>query len=91
MGVEWANSAGKHSIPHEDALYAIQNAVYTSTDVYTATERPNRTRRVFVGPQHAQTSRLIEVLVEISQGGDFVIYHVMPLGSHYRQQMEEDQ
>lgn len=51
---------------------------------------PGNKRRVFIGPQHAQTERLIEVLVELVPGG-FVIYHVMPLGSYYRRVMEEEQ
>lgn len=90
MGIEWAGSADKWGISHEDALYAIQNAVYTSTKVKVNSGDPNGQRRVFVGPQHAQTERQIEVLVEMV-GAGFVVYHVMPLGPYYRQQMEEDQ
>lgn len=33
MGIEWPKSADKHSIPHGDALYAMQNAIYTSERV----------------------------------------------------------
>lgn len=90
MGIEWAGSAGKHNIPQADALYAMQNAIYTSTRVKINDGDSRNKRRVFVGPQHAQTDRLIEVLIELKAGGTFVIYHVMPLGSYYRQQMEEE-
>jgi hypothetical protein len=90
MGIEWPDSADKHNIPHQDALYAIQNPVYTSTKVKANGGNATNQRRVFVGPQHAQTSRLIEVLIELKPGGSFVVYHVMPLGSYYRKQMEED-
>ena len=87
MGIAFTRSADKHGISHADALYAIQNPVYTSTKVKVNPEQPNRPRRVFIGPQHAQTDRLIEVLIEVGQS-DFVIYHVMPLGAYYRDQME---
>lgn len=32
MAVEWANSADKHGIEHEDALYAIENALYVEQE-----------------------------------------------------------
>ena len=90
MGIEWPESADKHDIPHADALYAMQNATYTSTKVKINDGDTRNQRRVFIGPQHAQTDRLIEVLIELKPSGDFVVYHVMPLGSYYRQQMEEE-
>ncbi|SFL21652.1 MULTISPECIES: hypothetical protein [unclassified Leifsonia] len=84
MGIEFARSAGKHGISEQDALYAVQHAVYSSDRVKVNNAgRPGGSRRVFVGPQHAQTERLIEVVP-----GGFVVYHVMPLGSYYRAQME---
>lgn len=91
VGVIFTDSAGKHSISEEDALHAIYHAVYTSTRVKASPEQPPRSRRVFVGPQHAQTSRLVEVLVEVRQGGEFVTYHVMPLGAHYKNQMDMEE
>jgi hypothetical protein len=32
VAAEWANSADKHGIDHEDALYAIENAVYVEQE-----------------------------------------------------------
>jgi hypothetical protein len=90
MGIEWPESADKHDIPHADALYAMQNATYTSTKVKINDGDTRNQRRVFIGPQHAQTDRLIEVLIELKPGGNFVVYHVMPLGAYYRRQMEEE-
>ncbi|WIE58241.1 hypothetical protein DEI96_001110 [Curtobacterium sp. MCLR17_031] len=89
MGIEFTNSAGKHGITEPDALYAIHNAEWTSTRVKVHDGDPGNKRRVFIGPQHAQTERLIEVLVELVPGG--FVYHVMPLGSYYRRVMEEEQ
>jgi hypothetical protein len=89
MGIEFTRSAAKHGIRAADALYAIQNAIWTSTRVKVNGGGPTSRRRVFVGPEHAQTERLIEVLVELVPGG-FVVYHVMPLGSYYRSVMDEE-
>ncbi|WP_348789189.1 hypothetical protein [Leifsonia sp. NPDC080035] len=90
MGIDFTDSAHKHGIEERDALHAIRNAVYTSTRVkVTDSGLPDRPRRVFVGPEHAQTDRLIEVLIEMVAGG-FVVFHAMPLGSYYRRQMEEE-
>lgn len=90
MGIIYTRSAEKHGISEADALYAMHYARYTSTRVKVNDGDPNGVRRVFVGPQHAQTDRLIEVLIELVSG-DFVIYHAMPLGSYYRRQMEQEQ
>lgn len=86
MGIAFTRSAGKHHVPQADALHAIRNAIYSSTNVKSDPERPSASRRVFVGAPHGQTERLIEVLVEIVPDG-FVIYHVMPLGAYYTKQM----
>jgi hypothetical protein len=87
MGIVFARSADKHDIPNADALHAIQHAVYSSERV-SGDESP-RKRMVFIGPQHAQTERLIEVLVE-RRGGDFLVFHVMPLSGIYASRMKED-
>ncbi|GED40644.1 hypothetical protein F6W69_18915 [Microbacterium oxydans] len=91
MPIEFTDSAGKHGIPDEDALYVMQNSIYTSTNVKAAPNAAPNPRRVFVGPQHAGTERLVEVLIEVKSPGVFTIYHAMPLGSYYRKQMEEEQ
>lgn len=90
MGIQWPASSAKHGIPRQDALYAIRHSVYTSSRVKVDPTRANHPRRVFIGPAHGQTERLIEVLVEL-RGGDMYVYHVMPLGAYYRRQMEEEQ
>lgn len=89
MGIEFTASAAKHGISQDDALYAMSNAQYQSNNVKVAGNLARHPRMVFVGPQHPQTDRLIEVLIEL-KGDSFVIYHVMPLGSYYRNQMEQD-
>jgi len=91
MGIEFATSAAKHGVSQADALFAMNNAIYFSEKVKLNDGDIANARRVFIGPQHAQTQRLIEVLVEVKRPGAFVVYHVMVLGSYYRNQMEEEQ
>ena len=87
MGIVFTQSADKHDVPNGDALYAIANAVYSSERVRG--ERDTGARMVFIGPPHAQTERLLEVLIE-RRAGDFIVFHVMPLGDFYTRQMEGD-
>lgn len=91
MGIEWAGSSDKHGIPRGDALYAIQHFVFWSDEVDVATGKTQLPRKLFIGPAHAQTERLLEVLVELRPGAVFWVYHVMDLGAKYRRLMEEEQ
>jgi hypothetical protein len=88
VGVEWAAGADRFGNPHGDALYAIQHAVLVSDRVTSAPEFTEFPRRVFIGPPHGQSGRLLEVLVEVRPGGLFVIYHVMQLSAKYRALLE---
>ena len=75
MGIRYTDSASKHGIANEDALYAMTHAIRV-TDAH---DRHGRAAKKFVGPQHAQTDRLIEVIAYFAHG-DFVIFHVMETG-----------
>lgn len=90
MAIEWALSADKHQVPHGDAVFAIMNNIFISDKVDTSHARNALPRKLFVGPAHEQTDRLLEVLVEVRSGGTLWIYHVMDLGPKYRQLMEDN-
>ena len=79
VAIEYTNSASKHGISHEDALYAMLNA----EAIEVVPGRPGEVTRVFVGHPHPQTDRYIEVLAA-QRGDDFVVFHVMPLSDLYR-------
>lgn len=79
VGVIWTDSAGKHNIPREDVLWAMQHAAGEET----LEGRPGWITRVWVGHPHAQTDRYIEVIAA-ARGSEFVIYHAMPLSDLYR-------
>jgi hypothetical protein len=88
MAIEWAQSTEKHGISRGDALYAMTHSVFTSSRVDVPKGRPALPRRLFVGPPHGQTTRLLEVLVENRSGGVMFVYHVANLGLLYRRLME---
>lgn len=79
MAILYTDSASKHGIPNEDALYAMLNA--EASEIVPG--YPGETTRVFVGPPHPQTERYIEVLAT-QRGDDVVVFHVMPLSDLYR-------
>lgn len=58
MGVQFTNSAGKHGIPPEDALYAMLHAE-ASAEIDGG---PGEAPTVYVGHPHGQTERYIEVI-----------------------------
>lgn len=80
MAVTWADSADRHGVPHEDALYAIAHATGTE-DVEG---RPGWTTTVYVGRPHGQTDRYIEVIVATRLPREVLVFHVMELSDLYR-------
>lgn len=89
MAPRWETSAEKHGLSRGDIIFAILNATYAAEVVG---EVPTAGRiMVFIGPQHAQTDREIEVLVHEYPETDreAVIFHAMPLGAKFRTHREE--
>ncbi len=80
MPIEWTNSSGKHGISQADAFYAIVHAIGREDFQGRSGERV----RVYVGHPHAQTDRLIEVIVALRPPQTMVVFHVMPLSDLYR-------
>ncbi len=49
--------------------------------------------RLFIGPQHAQTARELEIIVRVPKdgsGSEAVVFHVMELGPKFRRMREEN-
>jgi hypothetical protein len=65
VAISWAASADKHGVPHEDALHAIEHAVYV-----VEFDEPRLVGRVhptlFIGPPRVGGGALLEVMVEIA-------------------------
>ncbi len=88
MGIEWAPSADKHGMPHEDALHAMCHALY----VEQAFDAPGPPATVapdlYIGPQRARTALLLEVRVERRRPRGLVVFHVMELRDKYKARWE---
>lgn len=83
----WTPSSAKHGISQADAAYAIQNQTFSIQLELKPGESAERgTIHLFIGPQHPGTKRELEVLARkpANDGAEWVIFHVMPLGSKYR-------
>ena len=86
----WAKSADKHGVTRTDQIYAIVNATFVRELLGESLDDG----RVFlyIGPQHAQTGREIEVLVNVySDGREAFVFHAMPVGPKFEKYREENQ
>ncbi|OMH25177.1 hypothetical protein BKD30_06415 [Tersicoccus phoenicis] len=81
MGVEWAESADRHSIAHQDAIYAITHA--------EGSEEQDDGVTAFVGHPHGKTDRYLEVLVRFTGTRGIRVFHVMDLSDNYRHLLNE--
>ncbi len=85
----WTHSTAKHGISRADAMYSMLHATYI---VDIRDNGDGTVDRLFVGPEHAQTSRELEVIVKVavdSSGREAVVFHVMQLGPQFRGMREE--
>lgn len=80
-----ADSAARHAISREDALYAITHAVGSAELDGPA----GQSTVVYVGHPHAQTDRYIEVIVAQRRPRTMVVFHVMELSDLYRHLADE--
>ena len=83
----WTPSSAKHGISRADAAYAIQNQTFSiQLALQPGEDAEAGTVHLFIGPQHSGTTRELEILARkpSREGAEWVIFHVMPLGSKYR-------
>jgi hypothetical protein len=82
MQLTFTPSAAKHRITQQDALYVIMHPTYTGK---LPKNRPGTYIRLFIGFQHPQIAREIEVLVRVYESGfrNPEVFHVMFLSSKY--------
>lgn len=88
MPPKWDDSALKHGIPKPDVVYAIAHATFVDT-IEDPGFRGGRVE-LYIGPEHGQTARELEILVErFNDGREAVIFHVMNLGPKFTRYREE--
>lgn len=87
MAPRWEPSSDKHGVARNDQLYAILHATYVAT---IGTSNDGGTVTLFIGPQHEQTDREVEILVNsFTDGRQASIFHAMQLGPKFRRYREE--
>lgn len=80
-------SSEKHGVTHGDVVHAIYHASFNQVIEEDGSSRI----RLFIGPQHPQTEREIEVLVREypDTSRPARIFHAMLLGPKFRRLREE--
>ena len=87
MAPRWEPSSEKHGVSRPDQIFAILNANF----VHELDEPVKEGRvMVYIGPEHAQTDRELEILIhEFPDGREASIFHAMPLGPKFSRYREE--
>ena len=87
MPPRWEPSSEKHGIPRNDQVYAILNATYVAD---LGPSDNDGVLRLYIGPEHPQTARELEILVNhFADGREASIFHAMRLGPKFRRYREE--
>ena len=75
MSITWAESAAKHRIPRDEALYAIAHAELF-VESFGQARIGDHAPSLFIGPSRYGT---LEVLAVITPPREIWVFHVMPL------------
>ncbi|MCL2850163.1 MAG: hypothetical protein FWE61_08995 [Micrococcales bacterium] len=90
MAIEWADSADKHDIDHDDALHAIHNAYFYEPEFdeprVGGASRPD----LYIGPPRQLGGPLIEVMLERIPPRTLVIFHVMEAQPKHTALMDQE-
>ena len=90
MAISWAASADKHGVPREDALHAIEHAVYVEVEFDEPRLGGQVHPTLFIGPRRAGGGPLLEVMVEITGSRGLHIFHVMQARKKHLDRMGEN-
>jgi hypothetical protein len=89
VALEWASSADRHQVEHEDAVHAMSNAVYVEQE-FDEPRGPAEVRpTLFIGPPRRRGAPLLEVMVEMIPPRTVVVFHVMEARPKHLKRMEE--
>lgn len=87
MALEWASSADKHGIAHEDAIHALLHFVYEEREFEAPRPPATVAADLFIGPQQSAAAPLLEVMLERRPPSGLWVFHVMPLRAKFRDRM----
>lgn len=87
MALTWADSASKHGVPREDAVWALTYFIYEERGFEVARPPATVAPDLYIGPQRSRTAPLLEVMLERHPPSGLWIFHVMPLRPAFRARM----
>jgi len=88
MPPRWEPSSEKHGVPQHDQVYAILHATYIAD---LGPNDDDGEIRLYIGPEHSQTERELEILVNhFTDGREASVFHAMRLGPKFRRYREEN-
>ena len=89
MAIEFTESAAKHGISQDDALWAMTHARYVERQ-YDEPRLPGHQRpTLFIGPSRTPSVPLLEVKAELVPPDRAIIFHVMPAREKHLVRMED--
>lgn len=83
----WADSASKHGVPREDAMWALPHFIYEQRGFEVARPPATVAPDLYIGPQRSRTAPLLEVMLERHPPSGLWIFHVMALRPAFRARM----
>jgi hypothetical protein len=88
MAVTWSESADKHNVPRDEALYAMSHARAIFPNFQAARGGFNRSPTLFIGPSRYGT---LEVIAIVTPPTDVHIFHVMALRESTRKSVDYEE
>ena len=88
MALTWSESADKHNVPRDEALYAMSHAHAIFPNFQAARGGFNRSPTLFIGPSRYGT---LEVIAIVTPPADVYIFHVMPLRESTRKSVDYEE
>lgn len=91
MAIEFTESADKHGVSHQDAMWAMTHARYVERE-FDQPRPPSSVRpTLFIGPSRTPAVPLLEVMVELVPPDRIVVFHVMAARAKHLQRMDDQE
>ncbi|MBU2698853.1 MULTISPECIES: hypothetical protein [Pimelobacter] len=87
MAIRWTDSADKHGVPRDEALYAVMNHHYLVPE-FDEPRVGERRPDLYIGPA-SLGGPMLEVMLTRTPPRDLEIFHVMPLREKTLKRAEE--
>ncbi len=91
MAIEFTESAGKHGVSRDDAIWAMTHPRYVEQE-FDEPRPPSSVRpTLFIGPSRTPAVPLLEVMVELVPPDRIVVFHVMAARQKHVRRMDDQE